>query len=188
MKKTLIQLFIVCITLVTNSLNCYAVTPYNEVQLGYGGWAESWFADDFGDPMYDQPYLITDLEQEQGRYSTRYFQICFAQFGQGPTFIISIGTRGIAPNKIAVDGDAIIKIKSADGQISTIEAPTYNGDIIITGENLVKFAELIDSGNYRLSLTFHSYLDIGGEPLNWTYNCTNETKDFWLAAASIFCY
>ena len=176
MSKVITCIFMLWLLLA--SFNCFAETPYQEQQLGYGGWALSWFADDFGDPDYNHPYIITELTASQGKYSQRYFEICLGEIGVGPAFIITIGTRGSGgANKIRMYDQGIIKIKSANGNISTITAPTHNGAIILTEENLLRFADLINNGNFHLALTFHSYLDIGGEPVTWTYNCSHETKD-----------
>ena len=186
MRNSTIRIIAVCLTLITTAISSLAETPYNEIQLGYGDWAQSWFADDFGDPQYDQPYIVTDIESRQGEYSKRYFEITFGELNFGPAFIIKIGTRGLDRNSISVYDDAIIKIKSANGQISTITAPTNNGAIILVGDNLLKFAELIDQGDFHLALRFHSYLASGNEPVTWTYNCSNETKDFYKAVSSVF--
>ena len=169
------------------SFNCFAETPYQQQQLNYGDWAVSWFADDFGDPMYDRPYIITELTASQGKYSQRYFEICLGEISVGPAFIITIGTRGIGDrHKIRMYDQSIIKIKSANGNISTITAPTYNGAIILTDDDLLRFADLINNGNFHLTLTFHSYLDTGGEPVTWTYNCSYETKDVKKAVLDVF--
>lgn len=185
MKKFIMSLFLV--SLLTTTLNSFAETPYEEMRLEYGKWALSWFADDFGDPQYDQPYLITELTAPQGQHAERYFEICFGEISVGPAFIINIGTRGVGgTQRITMYGDCVIKIKSSNGSVYSIPASTYNGAIILTEDKLLDFADLIDKGNYHLALTFHSYLDTGNNPVTWSYNCSNETKDVKKAVLKVF--
>lgn len=188
LMRKFITLLLWAVTFVANSHCAYAETPYREIPLGYGDWSKSWFADDFGDPNYDNPYIVTELVASQGTNSIRYFQLCFGELRHGMTFIITIGTRDFgSPHKIRMYGDAIIKIKDSSGNVYSIEASTYNGAILLFDQDdIIKFADLINKGNYHLALIFHSYLDTGGEPVLWTYNCTDETKDFYDAVYTVF--
>lgn len=185
MKQNIARILTVFILSIFVCTSSKAVTPYHEVDLGYGKWSKSWFADDFGDPMYDKPYIQTELKTILDKYSWRFFYILYTFMPNiGDIFLMNIGADG---NNIYVEGqDAIVKIKDTNGNVSTLTAGVTNGRIAFADADMLAFGNLINSGNYTLAVTFHSYLDFGGKPVTWTFKCTNETRGFWKAAESIY--
>lgn len=185
MKQCIMRFATVIMLIIISCTISFGETPYQKIDLGYGKWSKSWFADDFGDPMYDKPYIQTELKNIRDKYSWRFFYICYSIFPEfGDIFQMAIGANG---SNIGITGkSATIKIKDSNGNISTLQAPVSNGIICLVGDDVLGFGNLINAGNYTMAVTFHSYLDEGSNPQTWTFRGTDETKDFWKAEESIY--
>lgn len=185
MKRSTVQIVAALLFAILSCTSSYGVTPYQKVDLGYGDWSKSWFADDFGDPMYDKPYIQTELKDIRSEYPWRFLYIQYSNTPEfGEVVMMKVGANG---DNIYVEGDtAILKIKDASGNISIFNAPVTKGSIIIVGNDILSFGNQINAGDYSLALTFHSYLDYGGQSETWAFNCTNETKAFWGAVESLY--
>ena len=185
MKKSIFER-IICMLFLSLLSGTAAIsqTPYHKDELGYGKWSKSWYADEFGDPMYDKPYIQTELKRKWDNYTWDFFYIRFVVMPENmPVFEIILSQNGVNGNtKMNLyDGKATIKIKSANGAVSSITAPVSGGNIYIVKEDVMKFAKLIDAGNYKLSVSAHCYLDDYGNATTWNFSCTNETIDFFKA-------
>lgn len=178
------KLLFLSLTLVCSSI--MSAQNYHKEDLGYGKWLKSWFADDFGDPMYDKPYIESQLRLKYSENTSDYFYIIFSNIVQRghPIFEIAINHYGITGlSNFEILGDnATIKIKSSNGTVSSIIGTVQGGRIYLIDDNALKFARLIDAGNYKLSVAAHCYLDEYGKATTWNFSCTNETRDFFKAA------
>lgn len=185
MRKCFIRSFLATLLVITTFICLHAETPYQKIDLGYGKWSKSWYADDFDDPIYDMPYIQTELKTIRSKYSWRFFYIRYSNIPEiGDIFEMNIGADG---SNISVWGsEATIKIKNSYGNISTINARVADGSIYIIGNEVLAFGNLINAGNYSMAVTFHSYLDYGGKPETWTFKCIDETKDFWKAVECVY--
>ena len=154
-------------------------------KLGYGKWEKGWYADDFGDPMYDKPYIQTELKKKYSQYAWDFFYIRFSEMPRvGSVFEIIIGN--VDSNYELYEGNATIQIKSSGGKVSTIIGKVSGGFIYLFADNAKKFAMLINSGNYKLNVSAHCYLDSNGKATTWSFSCTNETKGFYQAVQKVF--
>ncbi|MCH5175668.1 MAG: hypothetical protein J1F40_07265 [Prevotellaceae bacterium] len=171
------------------SVNSYSQTPYKKIDLGYGKWSKSWFADEFGDPMYDKPYIQSSLRYTNDNYSYYFFYIQFTNAIRNiPIFEIRIDNG--KSNYSLYRETATIKIKSANGTVSTITAPIgEDGEsIILGGDNAIRFAKLINTGNYSLVVSVHTAWSGNNNVSTFTFRCSNETKDFYKATKSALGY
>lgn len=158
----------------------YAQTPYRKNDLGYGKWSQTWFADEFGDPMYDKPYIQTELKDLSNRYYPTFYYIRYVKYQGHNVFETYIGDK--QGNEHLYEGEATVKIKNSAGQVSTIKVKVSgNGAIMYMGDAASTLARLINSGNFSISIAAHSVWDNAGKPHTWVFHCTNETKDFYKA-------
>lgn len=151
---------------------------YQSKKTGYGKWSISWFADEFGDPMFDKPYLQTELKDKSSNAEYPWFYyIRYARINGQGFFETNICTQF---RNLELYGDyATVKIKNAAGRITTIHPPiSKDGSIIYVGQDAATFASAINQGNFKISITAKSTFHDWDEPDQWTFPCTNETKDF----------
>lgn len=180
MKLT--KLLFLSLTLVCSSI--MSAQNYHKEDLGYGTWSKSWFADEFGDPMYDKPYIQTELRKKYSQETFDYFYIRFLLYNGQPAYEIIISHYGVTghSNYDLYGDDASIKIKSSNGSVTAINGRVSGGNIYLAGNEAIKFARTINAGNYKLSVAAHCYLDEYGKATTWNFSCTNETRDFFKAA------
>ena len=91
MKLT--KLLFLSLTLVCSSI--MSAQNYHKEDLGYGTWSKSWFADEFGDPMYDKPYIQTELRKKYSQETFDYFYIRFLLYNGQPAYEIIISHYGV---------------------------------------------------------------------------------------------
>lgn len=184
MTKVFFSVKIACI------LCCAALWSVNSnaqnYRTGYGEWYKKYIRDDFGDPIYDRPYIASNLINNSNGCDISFYKsknntcaFCIHIFHNGGVYRLDRKT-------------ATIKIKSANGVVSTITAPIddeMGQMIILVGDNAIRFAKLINPGNYSLVIYVRTAWSSGSEGVSkFTFRCSNETKDFYKAAKAALGY
>ena len=178
-KRIKFQLKFICVLLCTTM---YCTKSYADgYSTGYGKWYQYYYKDDFDDEIYDKPYIKTSIKsRNSGKVFPTYLGIQIPVLvNDNLAFLLYISESGYTVN--FVPNQTTLKIKSANGTISTI--PVVVDDerdcfYIIGDDNVRRFANLIDSGNY--SIVVYS------SQKSWAFYCYDETKNFWQAAQKVF--
>ena len=135
-----------------------------------GFWLREYYYDDFGDIMYDKPYIYNSMI----RNSSLKLNLQFESRGLIVSLISDRDNR-----LFSVDGPATISIKqNSTGKVySSTAIDAQGGRLMFGGSNLVDILLLIEEGNCKIVIKANKYL----EPRSFVFNVKDEATGFTAA-------
>ena len=144
---------------------------------GFGEWRLYYFLDEFGDSMYDKPFLETKINNPNGKTLT----IALTNKVDSSKDVMSFGIDD-GYCLTALDRNASISFKLSNGKIYKFNIPDTNligGQIYIRNQkDIATIANILNRGNCKVSISAHWEGDSYVSPNHiWSFSITNQTKD-----------
>lgn len=163
-------------------LMCYTSASAQKL-TGFGTWRLYHFMDEFGDLMYNKPFLETKIINDKGKILT----IAFTNKIDSGLDVMSMGISD-QYSSTTLDRNATVSLKSSDGQVKKFKIPDYNlkeGQIYIGNQaDLAIIASILNKGNCKVSISAHWGGDTYVSPNHvWSFHITNQTIDLLEAYA-----
>ena len=142
-------------------------------------WRSGYYLDDFGDIMYDYPYVETHLNG-----INTSFKLCIRYTTNPiPAFELILVNGNHMVTASGAFHTTAISVKDINGTVTKFEIPpesVVNGRIYLTlVDDMMQFVKLIDRGNCKIIVRTETYLDTANNPGNYLFNAPYETKGIY---------
>ncbi|MGM9708963.1 MAG: hypothetical protein ACI3ZB_05045 [Prevotella sp.] len=164
--------------LVAFTFLCMSFVPTFAQQLtGFGEWRLYYFMDEFGDLMYDKPFLETKIKNAKGQILTIAFT---NKIDSGDDVMSMMVSDGYCTTTL--DRNASVSLKTSDGKVYKFSIPDSHllgGQIFIRNQkDLGTIAAILNKGNCKISISAHWGGDTYVSPNHvWNFPIMNQTKE-----------